>query len=139
MFGLSFSELVIIAILALILLGPDRLPGAARTFGKGLRQLRRASQDLKDEIETQTQGLTAELEAGTQDLSAQLQAQILSDEIKAIPSSMMPVPGRDRAASASVSPLAALPVPGRDAAPDPPPSAASETAAVEPPPGASEA
>jgi sec-independent protein translocase protein TatB len=53
MFGLSFGEIVIIAVLALILLGPERLPEAARTVGKGLREFRRVTDDLKDQIETE--------------------------------------------------------------------------------------
>lgn len=53
MFGLSFLELAIIAILALLLLGADQLPQAARTVGKGLREFRRATEDLKDQIETE--------------------------------------------------------------------------------------
>jgi sec-independent protein translocase protein TatB len=51
MFGLSFGEIVIIAVLALLLLGPDRLPEAAKTLGKGLRDLRKATDDLKDQVE----------------------------------------------------------------------------------------
>jgi sec-independent protein translocase protein TatB len=51
MFGLSFSEIVIIAILALLLLGPDRLPDAMKTLGKGMRDLRKATEDLKDQVE----------------------------------------------------------------------------------------
>jgi sec-independent protein translocase protein TatB len=51
MFGLSFGEIVIIAALALLLLGADRLPDAARTLGKGLREFRRATEDLKDQIQ----------------------------------------------------------------------------------------
>lgn len=51
MFGLSFGEIVIIAIVALLLLGPDRLPDAAKTLGKGLREIRRATDDLKDQVE----------------------------------------------------------------------------------------
>src|SRR5512146_1108520 len=51
MFGLSFGEIVIIAILALLLLGPDRLPDAAKTLGKGLREIRKATEDLKDQVE----------------------------------------------------------------------------------------
>jgi sec-independent protein translocase protein TatB len=51
MFGLSFGEIVIIAVIALLLLGPDRLPDAAKTLGKGLRDLRRATDDLKDQVE----------------------------------------------------------------------------------------
>jgi sec-independent protein translocase protein TatB len=51
MFGLSFGEIVIIAVIALLLLGPERLPDAAKTLGKGLRELRRATDDLKDQVE----------------------------------------------------------------------------------------
>jgi sec-independent protein translocase protein TatB len=53
MFGLSFGELVIIAVLALLLLGPERLPDAAKTIGKGLREFRKATEDLKGQIETE--------------------------------------------------------------------------------------
>jgi len=53
MFGLSFGELVIIAILALVLLGPDKLPDAAKQAGKLLREFKRATEDLKDQIETE--------------------------------------------------------------------------------------
>jgi sec-independent protein translocase protein TatB len=45
------GEIVIIAVLALLLLGPDRLPDAAKTLGKGLRDLRKATEDLKDQVE----------------------------------------------------------------------------------------
>jgi sec-independent protein translocase protein TatB len=53
MFGLSFGELLIIAVIALLLLGPDRLPEAAKTVGKGLRELRKATEDLKDQVESE--------------------------------------------------------------------------------------
>jgi sec-independent protein translocase protein TatB len=53
MFGLSFGELAIIAILALLLLGPDRLPDAAKTLAKGLKELRRATDDIKEQIGTE--------------------------------------------------------------------------------------
>jgi sec-independent protein translocase protein TatB len=53
MFGLGFGEIVIIAILALLLLGPDRLPEAAKTLGKTLREVRKATDDIKDQIETE--------------------------------------------------------------------------------------
>jgi len=53
MFGLGFGEIVIIAILALLVLGPDRLPDAAKTIGKTLRDLRKATDDIKGQIETE--------------------------------------------------------------------------------------
>ena len=48
MFGMSMTELVIIAIVALLILGPRELPKAAKTLGKALRDVRKASDDLKD-------------------------------------------------------------------------------------------
>ena len=51
MFGLGFGEIVIIAILALVLLGPDRLPDALKTGGKMLRDLKKSTDGLKDQIE----------------------------------------------------------------------------------------
>ncbi len=56
MFGLSFGEIVIIAIVALLLLGPERLPDAAKTLGKGLREIRKATDDLKDQVEQEIYG-----------------------------------------------------------------------------------
>jgi sec-independent protein translocase protein TatB len=53
MFGLSFGEIVIIAVIALLLLGPDRLPDAAKTLGKGLREIRKATDELKDQVEAE--------------------------------------------------------------------------------------
>lgn len=50
MFGLSFGELVIIAVLALLLLGPDKLPDAAKTVAKGLKEFKRATEDLKEQV-----------------------------------------------------------------------------------------
>lgn len=43
-------ELLVIFLLVLVLFGPDKLPDLAKQIGKGLRQLRRASDDLKRQI-----------------------------------------------------------------------------------------
>ncbi len=56
MFGLSFGEVVIIAILALLLLGPDKLPEAAKTLGKGLREIRKATDEIKGQVEQEIYG-----------------------------------------------------------------------------------
>ena len=51
MFGLGFGEILIILVLALILLGPARLPEVAKQLGKGLRDFRKATDDLKGQFE----------------------------------------------------------------------------------------
>ena len=53
MFGLGFGEIVIVAILALVLLGPDRLPGAAKALGKTLQDLKKATDGLKGQLEAE--------------------------------------------------------------------------------------
>jgi sec-independent protein translocase protein TatB len=55
MFGLGFGEMVIIAIVALLFLGPEKLPEAARAIGKGIRDLRKQTRDLQDTIEKDTE------------------------------------------------------------------------------------
>jgi len=51
MFGLGFGEILIILVLALLLLGPSKLPEAAKQLGKGLRDFRKATDDLKQQFE----------------------------------------------------------------------------------------
>jgi sec-independent protein translocase protein TatA len=50
-FGIGPPELIVILIIALIVFGPARLPEIGRTVGRGLREFRRASQDIRGEIE----------------------------------------------------------------------------------------
>lgn len=47
MFGIGIQELLIIFVVALLVLGPTKLPGVARSLGKGLKELRKASDDLR--------------------------------------------------------------------------------------------
>ena len=51
MFGIGTSEILIILIIALLVLGPKEIPKIARTIGRGLRELERAKDDLKETIE----------------------------------------------------------------------------------------
>lgn len=48
MFGLGMWEILIILALALIFIGPKKLPDIARTLGKGLKEFRRATNDLRN-------------------------------------------------------------------------------------------
>jgi len=51
MFGISFSELLLVALIALLVLGPERLPGAARTAGLWIGRLKRSFNAIKSEVE----------------------------------------------------------------------------------------
>jgi sec-independent protein translocase protein TatB len=114
MFGLSFGEVVIIAILALLLLGPDRLPDAAKTLGKGLRDIKRATDELKDQVEQEIYG---------------------QEKRPARPALVPPVPAQPVPGPAGPPPVAtAENVPGLDAALAEPAAAPS---VAEPPPRSS--
>jgi sec-independent protein translocase protein TatB len=51
MFDVGLSELALIAVVALVVLGPERLPKAARTVGAMLRRLRSSWTNLRYEID----------------------------------------------------------------------------------------
>lgn len=58
--GLSMTEVIIILGLALLLLGPDQLPQMAKAIGKGLREIRKATDDLKGQFEQEVARFDAE-------------------------------------------------------------------------------
>lgn len=51
--GVGFTELLLLAVIALIVLGPEKLPGIARTAGRLTQQARRAWQGLQSELQAE--------------------------------------------------------------------------------------
>lgn len=51
MFGLGFSELLVIFVIALIFIGPKKLPELAKGLGKGIKQFQDAAKGLSDQLQ----------------------------------------------------------------------------------------
>ena len=51
MFDIGFSELILIGVVALLVIGPERLPGAARVAGLWLGRIKRSFNTIKEDVE----------------------------------------------------------------------------------------
>jgi sec-independent protein translocase protein TatB len=72
MFDVGISELALIGVVALIVLGPERLPKAARMAGMLLRRLRGSWNSLRSELEREV--AADELKRSLRDVSQSVQA-----------------------------------------------------------------
>jgi Tat protein translocase TatB subunit len=52
MFNIGPMELIVILLVALVIVGPKRLPEVGRSIGKSLRELRRATEDVRYSFES---------------------------------------------------------------------------------------
>lgn len=77
MFDIGFSELLLLAVISLLVLGPERLPGAVRTTTVWLSRIRRSFNEVRSELERELN--TAELK---QDLHNQTILKQLEDTKK---------------------------------------------------------
>ncbi|NWC94588.1 MULTISPECIES: Sec-independent protein translocase protein TatB [unclassified Pseudomonas] len=138
MFGISFSELLLVGLVALLVLGPERLPGAARTAGLWIGRLKRSFNAIKQEVER---------EIGADEIRRQLHNEhILSLEqetrkmfspVQENPAPVEPVAEHSIAPPAATAPApVAEPVPAAEPAPAAPvtPTEPAPTPAVSPAP-----
>lgn len=116
MFGISFSELLLVGLVALLVLGPERLPGAARTAGLWVGRLKRSFNAIKQEVER---------EIGADEIRRQLHNEhILSLEQEArkifTPTQQEPTPVEHVGTQTILAPAAAVdPTPAPTAEPAP--------------------
>jgi len=50
MFGIGFPEFLLILVVALVVLGPKKLPELARSIGKGLAEFKKSAEELKENL-----------------------------------------------------------------------------------------
>jgi sec-independent protein translocase protein TatB len=95
MFDIGFAELVIIAVVSLLVIGPERLPSAIRTASLWLSRIKRGFNDIKREVEQElhNDAVMQELKQAGDQLKAQADqvggeihqvGQQLADEAEAI-------------------------------------------------------
>jgi len=124
MFDIGFSEMLVIAIVALVVIGPERLPKVARTAGHMLGRLQRYVRDVKSDINREMQleelrRLQSEIEE-----SARSVKQSVSSEIQAVQQGV-----NQTAAAASDDPGAPL-APAEPATSSPPVAARGDSSAA---------
>lgn len=132
MFDIGFSEIALIAVVALVVLGPERLPRVARVAGRMMGQLQRYVHSVKSEIDREIQleelkklqgelntaasSLESSLREGVQAVQSQArevenQVQATGQEAAAVPDGLpMPEPvAETEALTASMAPPAPPP------------------------------
>lgn len=91
MFDIGFAELIIIAIVGLLVIGPERLPGAIRTGTAWLGRIKRGFNDIKREVEQElhNDGVMQELKKTQQQL--QDEATGLNEDLREVADQINPL------------------------------------------------
>ena len=87
MFGVGLPEMMIIAVVALVFIGPDKLPGVLRSIGKGLVQLKRATSDVRSTVQDEMHKIEDEIELK----DVRESAQNFSNELGGVANKMDPL------------------------------------------------
>lgn len=104
MFGISFSELLLVGLVALLVLGPERLPGAARTAGLWIGRLKRSFNAIKTEVER---------ELGADEIRRQLHNEHILQMEQEAKKLMAPLTDLQSQARESLNPLSQVPSDGQ--------------------------
>ena len=99
MFDIGFTELIIIAVVGLLVIGPERLPGAIRTASLWLNRVKRGFNDIKREVEQELHNDSVMQELRNTSEQIKEQTAELKDELTgaAVPSGNQPTESADKA------------------------------------------
>ncbi len=67
MFDLGIQELIVIFIVALIVFGPKKLPELGKTLGKGMLELRKAMEGIRDQMHAESEAISKPLEGSPEE------------------------------------------------------------------------
>jgi Tat protein translocase TatB subunit len=84
MFGIGMPELIVIFVIALIFIGPKKLPDLARALGKGMAEFRKATSDIKAnlDIEDELKGMEEDIVDSVSGIIAHSSEQTDETEVK---------------------------------------------------------
>ncbi len=82
--GLSGSEIFLIVLFILIFFGSNKIPDFARTLGKGMREFKRAADDIKREITTETGDITKDFRDIRSDITSTVNNSEIAQDIQEI-------------------------------------------------------
>ena len=112
MFDIGFSEMMVIAVLALIVIGPERLPRVARTLGHLAGRLQRYVADVKADINREVElDELRKMRDSMQQAASSFQSTV-SEEMSKASAEVSKVEGELNAAAASLEKPAEPPKPG---------------------------
>ena len=109
MIEFSLGKLVLLALIALVVLGPEKLPGAARTAGALMRRVRRGWDDVRAEVERELQ--VEEIRRAAREAAAQAEAaqQQVKDGVSQVREPLAQIVGEVSAAGEALNEPAAAP------------------------------
>lgn len=105
MFGIGLPEMILILALALIFVGPDKLPELARSIAKGVMELKKTAEGLKDQLKEEGNPLD-DIKPDLEDAAKTFQSQLLDHPDKGS-TSLFPTEGvnPDRSAADALADL----------------------------------